>query len=456
MKAKLGAALVAVACGLATLTVGASPAEAATYTAKVSQAHPIIGERVVIRGVVKPSGRPVALQVYKSGHWATLKTKTTGTYGRWAFAVHASSVKHAYRSVARAAWVRGHYYTRRTSNVVRILGVKGTLGFDVVSAPVGQTYGGTANQWPGTAQFSPARPGTQVVIQRRTSATTWQTFISTGKQNSFGAYTFNLGTKPSLPMRAIAYPGNGAPSTISPVVTPTAMTRSFQDTFTDPAVSQQHWTTRVQEPGGLRKCAKPAPGAVSYADGNVLLKTVRKPATTACKYGFFLNGMIGTAGATTPFTQKYGIFAARIKLESGQGQHGSFWLQGPAVTGDEIDAIEYYGDGRADGGLSNLIHHTSSTGATTSAGGIQPRAKAVLAGRKASAGYHVFSVQWSSAGYVFRMDGVPTFKTASPHVSAVNQGLILSLLTSDWELSRWRTGSTAMSVDWVRAWSAGS
>ena len=47
--------------------------------------------------------------------------------------------------------------------------------------------------------------------------------------------------------------------------------------------------------------------------------------------------------------------------------------------------------------------------------------------------YHVFSVDWTASGYVFRIDGTITWRS-SKAVSKVPQYLILSLLSSDWEL----------------------
>ena len=67
--------------------------------------------------------------------------------------------------------------------------------------------------------------------------------------------------------------------------------------------------------------------------------------------------------------------------------------------------------------------------------------------------YHVFSVRWTRTGYIFRIDGIETWRH-SAHVSRQRQFLILSLLTSDWELPRLdrSTLPTSMKVDWVRAW----
>ena len=51
-----------------------------------------------------------------------------------------------------------------------------------------------------------------------------------------------------------------------------------------------------------------------------------------------------------------------MKFQSGRGQHGSFWMQRAAPNSAEIDVAEYFGDGRADGGISNFVHRTAPDG----------------------------------------------------------------------------------------------
>ncbi len=54
-------------------------------------------------------------------------------------------------------------------------------------------------------------------------------------------------------------------------------------------------------------------------------------------------------------------------------------------------------------------------------------------------------------GYVFRMDGHVTMRTSKARVGCPEY-LVLSLLTSDWELPALNTTKSTMKVDWVRAW----
>jgi beta-glucanase (GH16 family) len=123
------------------------------------------------------------------------------------------------------------------------------------------------------------------------------------------------------------------------------------------------------------------------------------------------------------------------------------------VTGAEIDVAEYFGDGRADGGLSSYVHYNGADGELSSSGGNQPKARRIIGeGKSPADGWHVYSVEWSPDGYVFRLDGVPTLRTSKPHVASAPEIMVLSLLTSDWELPNLKSTRSIMQVDWVRVW----
>jgi beta-glucanase (GH16 family) len=176
---------------------------------------------------------------------------------------------------------------------------------------------------------------------------------------------------------------------------------------------------------------------------------------------YYLNGHIGTSGK---FAFRYGYAAARITFEEGRGQHGAFWMQpqspaashgNPARTGTEIDVAEFFGRGAPDGGLASYVYSYPRPGTTVMRGRVRGSASRALSGRNDSwwSRYHVFSVHWTRTGYVFRIDGIETWRH-SAQVSRQRQFLILSLLTSDWELPRLdrSTLPSSMKVDWVRAW----
>ena len=89
------------------------------------------------------------------------------------------------------------------------------------------------------------------------------------------------------------------------------------------------------EPQSKRKCSKGDPKAVKVASGALRLSVIkdqsrqgqvhgRPRARRSSKISYRLNGHVGTEGA---FDFKYGVAAARIKMQKLQGQHASFWSQ---------------------------------------------------------------------------------------------------------------------------------
>jgi beta-glucanase (GH16 family) len=175
----------------------------------------------------------------------------------------------------------------------------------------------------------------------------------------------------------------------------------------------------------------------------------RSPAGKIKKFSYYLNGHVGT---DQTFSFRYGTAAARVKFQKPQGMHGSFWMN---TSGEpegrknvEIDAVEFFGRDYNKGGLAQFLHFKGRK-----IGGLQPSANDVLRGtdnwwKK----YHVFSVVWTPSGYSFRIDGTETFRTTKA-VSDKQVIMILSLLSSDWELDDMsKTGKGSMKVDWVRVW----
>ncbi len=103
---------------------------------------------------------------------------------------------------------------------------------------------------------------------------------------------------------------------------------------------------------------------------------------------------------------------------------------------------------------------SSTTGPTTGSRASPPKKvggwikKPGQYGGKWSTRYHVFSVEWTPKRYVFRIDGQEIYRT-SKGVSGQEQYLILSLLSSDYELSALGGDGKlpqTMDVDWVRTW----
>ncbi|HXH77252.1 glycoside hydrolase family 16 protein [Nocardioides sp.] len=232
---------------------------------------------------------------------------------------------------------------------------------------------------------------------------------------------------------------------------------NFADEFDqlDPAV----WGTRDQGYAGVRLCSRASDEAAEAVDGVLRLSVLDDPDKGACRekskpYAYRLNGHIGSAYSFT-----YGYAAARIKFQPLRGQHGSFWLQGfgaeptgdAKVTGAEVDIIEYFGDDHPQGGLTSFIYwHPTAKGKTAGGWLSDPE----QFGDDWSSKFHVFSVEWTPEKYVFRIDGQVT-NEITQGVSGVPEFLILSLLSSDYELQQLGGDDKLpqhMDVDWVKVW----
>ena len=243
----------------------------------------------------------------------------------------------------------------------------------------------------------------------------------------------------------------------------------FRDEFDGTSFDPSHWGYRhLDLYTDSRKCSKSDESTVSVADGTLRLQVRRDPERLGEKchtdghgtHDYYLTGHLATEDK---FSFTHGIAAARVKFQKETGQHGAFWLQRGGVTvvpgrpdtsGAEIDVAEYFGADYPRGGLASFLWYLDARNEDAKLGGMQTRATRQLPdGDDWWRRYHVFSVEWTPDGYVYRVDGRTTF-TTSKGVSGVDQFLVLSLLISDWELPRLEPGQlpSTMSVDWVRVW----
>ena len=244
---------------------------------------------------------------------------------------------------------------------------------------------------------------------------------------------------------------------------------SFSDDFDTDSVhgDDPQWYTRDQGYIGVRQCSKAADEAAEVLDGVLRLSVLEDPAGGTCTisggasagetHPYRLNGHVGTEQT---YTFTHGFAAARVKFQPGRGQHGSFWLQTPGGpsgenirdAGTEIDVVEYFGDDHPQGGLTSFTYWFDPTGLKHTQGGWIENPDQY--GDDWAEQFHVFSVEWTPEEYVFRIDGQVTHRLTGP-TSAQPQFLILSLLSSDYELKHATGLPQSMDVDWVQAWETG-
>lgn len=323
----------------------------------------------------------------------------------------------------------------------------------------------------GTVRLWPAREGRPVVIQRRVGNGPWSE-VTTRRQDAAGTVGF---TGASSSRGGMPYEYRGvAPRwrDLSPVASAPQKADDwklrFSDDFDD--VTSTRWSDRPSS-ARSRTCAKVGDPRASTIKGGTLRLKVRvdpdrrdrRCRSEAGRFRYYLNGQVSTEHAPHAFTR--GFFAARIKFPRARGQHGSFWLQplqpkriegDHASSGAEIDVVEFFGAGYPKGGLASFVYNYGLHNGTKKLGGMSPRATQTLrAGDAWWKSYHVFSLEWTRRAYVFRVDG-REYLRIKRGVSGIDQYMILSLLTSDWELAQaQRLGVTpggTMHVDWTRVW----
>jgi len=308
-----------------------------------------------------------------------------------------------------------------------------------------------------SASVKPARAGERVTLQRKTSSG-WAA-VSTSATDGYGLADFTLRGSAkqaaSTDYRAVST----SPKRTSSATVSDTWRVGFTDEFSGRSLGKK-WTYRqlglLSKVSG-RQVSASSKAAVQVRNGSLRLQVKANPD----RAGHYLNGHISTEST---YSFRYGVAAARVKFQRPRGAHGAFWSQSPTVnafpgdpkkSGTEIDIGEYFGDGYPRGGLASYVYHYDKSGKNIKDGDVLPRAVKAVGGSAAAfwKKFHVYSVQWSPQGYVFRIDGTVTSVTDKA-VSGRDQYLVLSLLSSDWELpdldKKLLPGT--MKVDWVRVW----
>lgn len=324
----------------------------------------------------------------------------------------------------------------------------------------------------GSVRFSPARKGRPVVIQRRIGSGAWQN-VTTKRENGAGLVKFTAAAKKGTrwyTYRGVAKRWNSLAKVAARPQTASVWAKRFGDEFNGRTVLGPNWRDRASN-AESRKCSTVGdPRASTVGNGALHLwvkldpdKSGQTCTVDGGSYKYYLNGQVSTEHVPLAYTR--GVFAARIKFQRNQGQHGSFWLQplhrqylegNPKDSGAEIDIVEFFGAGRNDGGLASFLFNYGIDGGKTKIGGVSETATRMLPrGDAWWKNYHVFSLEWTRSAYSFRVDGREHFRTQRG-VSGIDEYLILSLLSSDWELETAKRlgiqpGGT-MHVDWAKVW----
>lgn len=455
------ALLVATGCE----TTGSSEAATGTTASlSLSQNRPLMHEHFSASGTVSTRfRRPVTLRVRHGAAWTVLQRGTTGPAGGYRFTGLSATVPHTYSVSVPAVRHAGRVYRAVTTGTKQARPVHQEAALSVLPA-IAQR--GTAPASNGAARnvvvarFTPARPGRGVVFYRQLADGSWTT-AGTAHQGGDGrAYLTGAASSGSWgPFKARTVGRAGAATRYSAVASDTWVP-AFGDQFTGTSLDPAKWSYRVGA-ASSRQHSKNDRRAVDVGGGTLNLHVRKDPSAPATKY---LNAQISTEG-TFDFT--YGMASARIRFPRGRGQHGSFWLQSPTYghypgdpgrSGAEIDAVEFFGKDYPGGGLANFLYYTDAKGNNVKLGDVRPSASSLVPSSDSWwNSYHVFSVRWTPQGYTFYVDG-RVLATSTRAVSDRSEYLILSLLTSDWELGHLdrSTLPTTMKVDWAKVWQPAS
>lgn len=455
--------MLTLALGVALMVVAPVHSYAA-INLRVTPSNPVAGEYIKITGEFGTSvSRPVRLQYWNGSTWSKLAEKKTSSTGAFTFRTRAKAPSRKFRAYAPRATVKGRTYQSTASDPRTVRTVTPTATLRFVPAPIGQQKADPrkSNLTPGTARFTPVRKGRIVVVRRRLSDGSWKQ-VASGSQSGTGAFAFNVAASSGQVFRAVTVAANGAPAKNTPRTMVAHATRAFNDNFDTFDTATWGYRMEGSRAANSRQCSESSRESVSVESGKLKLQTKEIPledwgadevANEAnCPEGQYYNGHIGTAGK---FDFKHGIMAARIKMQRSQGHHGGFWSQpttNPEI-GAEIDAVEFYGNrfNPETGAYTSRIQHTIYRQAVEVEKVVKNRNYLLRDGRTWADDFHIFSVQWTPTQYIFRIDGVETFRTARG-VSETNQYLILSLLSSKYELENMKPTTDPMYIDWVRVW----
>lgn len=416
--------------------------------------------------------RTVRLQVLRGSRWVTLASRRTGVRGAFGFSGVRLSATRSYVVVAPAVRYRGKRYasTRTPRRVVHVVRQRVNVALlPQISQNSAALAAPRSARTAGYATLSPVRRGRAVVIEHL-SGRRWVK-VATATENRNGLAEFTLAGAAAGSYRARALPYRGAPARSSAARQTAWGAPALNETFTDPSRVDQSasslWQTRGTSPSvsAHRTCSQGDPAMTSVdpaGAGRAVLSVQAVPGSGDCDWAYadgnhgtaphsYLNAHIGTQGR---FAFRYGVAAARVRFQRPTGMHGAFWLQvaDRGIT-REIDTAEFFGEYFRDnpqGGLGTFVH------AETKVGRLQPANLSWLAkGDSWWTRYHVFSVEWTPTRYAFRVDGRQIWTTTSG-LSDRDEFLVLSLLTTDYELGRMPDkdlkDEPSMSVDWVRVW----
>ena len=468
--------------GSAVTVVHLSAASARSFGPKVA---PLRDAGFAVHGRItsKVTGRPVTLQVRRAARWRTVQVSRTHKQGRFRF----NEVRLPRSASLRVRAPRWHTPTRRlapeVTMAVPLTVTRQQVGTLTTLPPVAQPGPQALPPQHGVtllAQFTPARKGRKVLLQRR-EGTGWVR-VGQAAQDVSGTADFTAPTVGAdggvATYRAVAQPIRGNRWTTTRVSTSAVAARDytllFEDTFEGTELDPAKWSDQLKDTvegavASNRKCSRISPSTRTVGEGVLRLGVAVDPTKVGqmCEWNdtkgatglhpYMWNTQVMTRGK---FQFRYGYAAARMKVQQAKGMHSAFWLQphdiphGPPVLGTEIDVMEFFGDtGKRTNGIASFVHWYENDQHLQRGRIVAESSRFRVEGKQWWDNFHVFSVEWTPEAYIFRVDG-REFHRETLAVSQAPEYLLLSMLTGDYEyknLTPDEWDQTAQ-VDWVRVW----
>ncbi|HEX2128776.1 MAG TPA: glycoside hydrolase family 16 protein [Solirubrobacterales bacterium] len=237
---------------------------------------------------------------------------------------------------------------------------------------------------------------------------------------------------------------------------------TFADEFSGGALDRSKWSVMTTASSGFShafECYVDDRSTVNVANGSLNLTARKLSSPAPCGYLFsspYQSGMVHTKSS---FAQTYGRFEARIKLPTGRGLHGAWWMwprdMAYGKQSGEIDIAEHYG--AYPDIVSPYVHINDD--------GVQRGKGAYCNLATAESGFHQYVVEWLPlVGFRFIYDGnvCMTFNNWDPgaplsYPQPFDKSFFLNLtLAMGWGVNSVDSTTpfpATMSVDYVRAWS---
>ncbi|WP_432797476.1 glycoside hydrolase family 16 protein [Poriferisphaera sp. WC338] len=207
----------------------------------------------------------------------------------------------------------------------------------------------------------------------------------------------------------------------------TAYKLQWSDEFDGDALDLAKWT--YTQEGRTRRSAFHRNDAVSVHNGNLNIRTysaLKNSSKPEQGYRHY-TAIVGTRNeflvhqnpdsTRETFLPTYGYMEARIKMTVDAGMWSAFWLQAPTMgtdisdpdgSGNEIDIIEYRGNGK-----SNNAVHWNGYGSNHRSWANEIPTHVV---NPSDGQYHVYGLEWTEDQLKFYLDGTLRYTMTNPEV----------------------------------------